>query len=138
VRIETCGQPDAGWLAATGSYKQAIEGTDSLCTCVQYTRQPHLVLTILQKKAIRIINKSQIIAHTQPLFFQNKILPFDKLVTKSRLIFIHAIQYGYAHETFLNSWATNIARNSNLQLRNAPNPRVDSFKNIPLCSFGNE
>ena len=37
----------------------------------------------------------------------------------------------------------NIARNPNLQLRNAndfylPNPRVDSFNNIPLYSFGNE
>ena len=98
---------------------------------------------MLQKKAIRIINKSPILAHTQPLFFQTKILPFDKLVTQSRLIFMHAVQYGYAHETFLNSWTTNIARNPNLQLRNAddfylPNPRVDSFKNIPLYSFGNE
>jgi len=56
---------------------------------------------------------------------------------------MHAVHYGYAHETFLNSWTTNFARNPNVQLRNAddfylPNPCVDSFKNIPLYSFGNE
>ena len=100
-------------------------------------------ITLLQKKTIRIIKKSPPLAHTQPLFLQNKILPFDKLIMQSKLIFMHAVQYGYAHETFLNSWTTNIARNPNIQLRNAddfylPNPRVDSFKNIPLYSFGNK
>ena len=46
-------------------------------------------LTILQKKAIRIINKSPPFAHTQPLFLESKILPFDLLVKQSKLLFMH-------------------------------------------------
>jgi len=97
-------------------------------------------LTILQKKAIRIINKSPYLAHTQPLFLESKILPFDLLVKQSKLLFMHSVQYEYAQSSFLESWQTNAARNPNLNLRNAddfylPNPRVESFKNIPLYSF---
>ena len=56
---------------------------------------------------------------------------------------MHAIQYGYTHDTFLNSGTTNIERNPNIQLRNSndfylPNTHVESFKNIPLYSFGHD
>ena len=53
---------------------------------------------------------------------------------------MHSIQYEYAQSSFLESWQTNATRNPHLNLRNAddfylPNPRDESFKNIPLYSF---
>jgi hypothetical protein len=53
---------------------------------------------------------------------------------------MHAVEYGYALPVFLNTWQKNNIRNPYLNLRNAddfylPNPRVDSFKLIPLYSF---
>ena len=76
-------------------------------------------LTILQKKAIRIITKSKSNSHTNPLFLETKILPFDKLIIQSKLLFMHSIEYGYGLPTFLNTWEKNFIRNPDLNLRNA-------------------
>ena len=97
-------------------------------------------LTILQKKAIRIITKSKANSHTNPLFLSTKILPLEKLIVQSKLLFMHGIEYGYGLPTFINTWEKNFMRNPELNLRNAddfylPQPRVDSFKLIPLYSF---
>ena len=53
---------------------------------------------------------------------------------------MHSVEYGYCLPSFFNTWEKNANRHANLNLRNAndfylPNPRVDSFKNIPLYSF---
>ena len=97
-------------------------------------------LTILQKKAIRIITKSKANSHTNPLFLSTKILPLDKLILQSKLLFMHSIEYGYGLPTFINTWEKNFTRNPELNLRNAndfflPQPRVDSFELIPLYNF---
>jgi len=98
-------------------------------------------LIILQKKAIRLINRAPALAHTQELFFNSNILPLEKLIQQAKLNFMHSIEYGYGPPTFLNLWQKNYERNPNSQnLRNAndyylPAIRVDSFKKIPLYSL---
>ena len=53
---------------------------------------------------------------------------------------MHSIEYGYGLPTFINTWEKNFNRNPELNLRNAddfflPQPRIESFKFIPLYSF---
>jgi hypothetical protein len=57
----------------------------------------------LQKKAIRVITNSPHSAHTGPLFSSTRILPFDKLLTYNRLLFMHSIAYNYSPKTFNNT-----------------------------------
>jgi len=96
-------------------------------------------ITILQKKAVRIINKTPRLAHTSTLFVNSEILPFEKLISQSKVTFMHSVEYGYCLPTFSTTWPKNNQR-QNHNLRNAndfyvPVPRVESFKNIPLYSF---
>ena len=58
-------------------------------------------------------------------------------------MFMHSVEYEYCLPTFSTIWEKNAARNQNHNLRNAedyfiPNPRVESFKNIPLYNFPSE
>jgi hypothetical protein len=97
-------------------------------------------ILLLQKKAIRIIAKEAINAHTSPLFKNLGILPFDKLVLQAKLNFMHSIEFSYAPTTFTNSFIKNNNRNIDLDLRNnndyqIPFARTESFKKIPLYSF---
>ncbi len=50
----------------------------------------------MQKKAIRIVTNAPYNSHTNPLFLEINVLPFDKLITLNRLLFMHAIAYNYA------------------------------------------
>ena len=100
-------------------------------------------LNLLQKRAIRIINKSPYLAHTQPLFTESKVLPLDKLIIQAKLLFMHSIEYGYGPISFFETWQKNHQRNQNLNLRNAddfylPAPKYDFFKRIPVYSLPNE
>jgi hypothetical protein len=61
----------------------------------------------VQKKAIRIISKSDYNEHTAPLFIQHGILPFEKLIEQAKLLFMHGIEYNYAHKSFTNTWLKN-------------------------------
>jgi hypothetical protein len=45
--------------------------------------------------------------HTNPLFFEHKILPFDKLLTLNRLLFIHSIASNYPPPIFTDTWLRN-------------------------------
>jgi len=113
----------------------------NIYTCTAKSNLKRLIT--LQKKAIRTINHAPYNAHTLPLFTNAKILPLEKLMLQSKLTFMHSIEYGYGLPTFMNCWIKNGISNQNLNLRNAddyyiPNPRVDSFKNIPLHSFALE
>ena len=56
----------------------------------------------LKKKAIRIITKSKINSHTEPLFEEPKILSFGKISIQSKLNFMHSIHYNYAPKSFSN------------------------------------
>ena len=94
----------------------------------------------VQKKAIRIITNSRYNEHTAPLFFSLGILPYDKIIEQSKLIFMHSVEYNYAPRTFLNTWRKNNERNTGHALRNEadyvlPFPRIEFFKKIPLYSL---
>jgi hypothetical protein len=93
----------------------------------------------LQKKAIRI-TKSRALSHTDPLFLNIHILPFDKLLTLNKLLFMHSIAYNYAPLSFREIWQTNGTRNNEYNLRNndlfiLPNFRIELFKRLPLYSL---
>jgi hypothetical protein len=94
----------------------------------------------LQKKAIRIITKSNASAHTPPLFLRSHILPFDKLLTQAKLLFMHSIAFNYAPASFSETWAKNETRNNDYQLRNddlfiLPTLRIELFRKVPLYSL---
>ncbi len=61
-------------------------------------------ISLLQKKAIRIITKSKSSAHTLPLFLANRILPFDKLILLGELVFMNSIANNYAPPSFSGIW----------------------------------
>ncbi len=65
----------------------------------------------LQKKAIRIITHSNHNALTNTLFYEQGILPFDKIIIFSKYMFMHAIAYNYNIESFNNVWMTNQQHN---------------------------
>jgi len=94
----------------------------------------------VQKKAIRTITGSAYNAHTNPLFLQHSILPFDQLITQAQLSFMHAIEYKYAPTSFDNIWTKSGDRNIDLNLRNAndfylPIPRTETFKKSTYYSM---
>jgi hypothetical protein len=72
----------------------------------------------LQKKAIRIVCNAKNNAHTNNLFYEQGILPFDKIIKLNKLMFMHAIAYNYNIESFNNIWHTNQHRNLDMELRN--------------------
>jgi hypothetical protein len=97
-------------------------------------------ISTLQKKAIRIITKSKVSILTSPLFLDTKILPFEKLLTQAKLLFMHFIAYNYASNSFSNIWATNASRNNEYLLRNAdllilPTPELNCSKNFPSTLY---
>ncbi len=73
-------------------------------------------ISTLQKKAIRIITKSKSLAHTPPLFLDTNILPFEKLLTLNKLLFMHTIAYNDAHSSFNDIWPTNNNRANDYNL----------------------
>ncbi len=94
----------------------------------------------LQKKAIRIMTKSTYNTHTGPLFLANKILPFDKLILQSKLLFFHSIVYKYAPRSFSEIWMKNNEGELDYNLRNLdlyviPQIRIEQFRQIPLTSL---
>ncbi len=77
--------------------------------------------------------------HTDILFKNSEILPFQKLITMSRLNFMHSVCYNYAPKTFLESFPKNEANpNYNLRTRSMykmPNVRIELFKKFPYYTF---
>jgi hypothetical protein len=113
----------------------------NILSCTSQTNINRIAL--LQKKAITIISKSGYNDHTTPLFLENKALPFDKLITLHRLLFMHSIAYEYAPPTFNNTWIRNNARNVGHDLRNQdyftlPAVRIESYRKFPLYALANE
>jgi hypothetical protein len=94
----------------------------------------------LQRKAIRVMTNSTYNATTEPLFYANNILPFDKLILQSKLLFMHSIEYNYAPNSFADIYTKNNAREIDHNLRNAqhyyiPNIRIEHFRKNPLISL---
>jgi hypothetical protein len=97
----------------------------------------------IQKKAIRIMSNSTYYAHTNPIFAQHQILPYELLIKQSQLSFMHSIHYKLAPASFRNTWQTNADRAPDLNLRNANDyhivqPRIEFFKKSPLYALPNE
>ena len=110
----------------------------NITSCVSQTNIKKI--SILQKKAIRIISNAGYRDHTESLFLNLNILPFEKLMIQSKLIFMHQIAYNYCHISFENIWPKNSDRNIPTSLQNnddfqLPFVRLESFKKIPLYSF---
>ena len=78
--------------------------------------------------------------HTGPLFYNQKILPFDLSSTQCKLHFMQAIHYNYAPGSFANVFTKNANRDIDYILRNVssctiPPVRMESFKRFPLYTF---
>ena len=100
-------------------------------------------ISILQKKAIRIISHEKNFAHTRPLFSKLKILPYDLIIKQSKLQFMHSIRFKYAPESFNDVWTLNANREHEYQLRNNNEfvliaPRIEFVKKQPIYSLPNE
>jgi hypothetical protein len=68
-------------------------------------------IRIKQKQAIRIICNANFRARTGPLFKQQKILPFDKLIEFSRIKFMHSFHCKLLPMSFAETWIINRVRN---------------------------
>jgi hypothetical protein len=95
---------------------------------------------IITKKAIRIISGANYNANTAPLFYELKILPYEKLLKMFVCKFMHAIEYEYNHESFAVYWLLNNQRILNYELRNNNMRNVaricySQLKNCPLFTF---
>jgi hypothetical protein len=94
----------------------------------------------IQKKAVRIMTNSGYNAHTNPIFQQHLILPFDLLIQQGQLSFMHAIDNNYAPKSFATTWIKNRDRDPNIALRNANDyqlvqPRTETFKRTTLYAL---
>jgi hypothetical protein len=94
----------------------------------------------MQKKALRLICNANFRAHTAPLFKEQKILPFDKLLEFSKIKFMHNFHFNQLPMSFAETWRTNAERNPDRMLRNAddlyiPAHRVEFVRRLPLYSF---
>jgi hypothetical protein len=100
-------------------------------------------LSILQKKAIRILNCSDYNAHTAEMFIQDEILPVEYIIQQSKLLFMHSVKYGYCPKSYLDVFPRNELGNAAYELRNfvdfnVPRPRIELFKRMPLYSLPDE
>jgi hypothetical protein len=94
----------------------------------------------LQKRAIRVMTRSAYNAHTNQLFLQSRILPIDKLILQSKLLFMHSIDYNYAPSSFRDIWVKNNTRDMDHDLRNRdeysiPFIRIEQFRRNPIISL---
>jgi hypothetical protein len=79
-------------------------------------------------------------AHTNPLYIENCILPYDLIIKQSQLFFMHSIAYDYAPSSFAGVWVTNANRDTNFNIRNANDfyliqPRTETFKKSTLYAL---
>ena len=92
----------------------------------------------LQKKIIRIITHSDYREHTEPLFNNLKILPFNKILIERKGIFMHSVFYNYAPTSLLSTWNSNADRNLNLRNNNdlsIPFARTENLRRHPFFSL---
>lgn len=99
-------------------------------------------ISILQKKAIRIVTKSKFRDHTAPLFKKLSILPLQKLIYFNIIKFMFQYSNNLLPIAFDNTWVRNIDRGGYV-LRNAmdfhvPWRRYFYLNNHPLFKFSQE
>ena len=98
------------------------------------------ILVVKQKRCMRIITKSRYNAHTEPLFFNLKVLPLNDLITYHKLIFMHSLAHQYCavhYPHFITNYELNLHR---FELRNDKDffvYRNNSalIKRMPLIDF---
>ncbi len=84
--------------------------------------------------------QSRISDHTAPLFFATHILPFQKLLTLNKLLFMHSTAFKYAPDSFSNICPVNETRHNDHNLCNndlftLPPNRIELFKRVPVYSL---
>ena len=94
----------------------------------------------IQKKAIRVVTRQSYNTHTNPLFYENKILPFNLIIKKAQASLMHSIEFNYAPLSYQNIWPKNNDRNLAYNLRNpdnyvVPAPNLEFFKRMPLFTL---
>jgi hypothetical protein len=97
----------------------------------------------MQKKAIRIITSSKRNEHSGPLFFSEKILPFDSIIQQAKLLFMHSIKYNHCPKSYENVFVPVNHDNYVYDLRypndfEVPRARIELFKKIPLYTLPTE
>jgi hypothetical protein len=93
-----------------------------------------------QKKAIRIITRSNYNAHTAPLFNNLRIMPFDNLVKYSQSLLMHSIVHKYSPQALHDTWIFNFERNPDVHLRNGddlyiPLARSEQSSKLPIFAL---
>jgi hypothetical protein len=123
-------------------YFALIHSHISYCTSVYGSATPTSLskLFVMQKKAIRTICNVPSRTHTAPLFKDLKILPLEKLISYSKLKFMHNFVNQKLPFSFNETWIKNIERNPRLNLRNAQDFYIKpihyiSIKRLPLFTF---
>ena len=92
------------------------------------------LLTIAQKKIIRIITYSSYLAHTAPLFTRFKILTIDHLHSYHSLLFAHKL-YHHLHPTIMTSTLNPSLPDRPYSLRNNSNATL-TFRSLQIARFG--
>jgi hypothetical protein len=97
-------------------------------------------LSIMQKKAIRIITGSSFNDHTAPLFLKCNILTVNDIIEYAKLNFMHSVKYGYCPKSFLDVFRKLDTENLVYELRypnefEVPRARIELFKRIPLFTL---
>ena len=97
-------------------------------------------LYLMQKRAIRLVTKSQYNAHTEPLFKSTNILPLSQLALQTKLQFVFEFKNGKLPGSFSGTLVYNYERQNNFELRNAsdfyvPTVRLKSVENSPVFAF---
>ena len=96
-----------------------------------------------QKQAIRILSNKKYNSHTEPLFKQNKILPFFDLLEFMKIKFMHSFYFKNLPSSLSNMWTLKRTRNQVQELpalRNEddfyiPFARTDQTSLLPQTSF---
>jgi hypothetical protein len=102
-------------------------------------------IKIIQKKAIRSICNVKYNEHTEPLFNQLNILPFEKLVYFSQSLLVHSIVHKYSPRALHATWMFNHERGLERELRNeqdiytpvASSEQVKKLPFFPLATLWN-
>ena len=93
-------------------------------------------ISILQKKAIRLISGSNYNAHTKPILKKLNNLPFDDILYEQKMIFMYAVYNNYSPPSFTNTWIKNNTREQLYELRNVDNYSI-CCRNIDLKASKN-
>ena len=96
----------------------------------------------IQKKAIRVVCNESYLAHTDPLFKKHDILPVEKQIEYSSLLFMHDYLNEKLSTSFNYTWVRNNQLQNNYVLRNGNDLHIqphkyEYLKRHPFLNFPN-